>query len=27
KELGVFTVPIKIHTDVIAEIKVWVVKA
>lgn len=27
KELGVFTVPIKIHTDVTAEIKVWVVKA
>ncbi len=26
KELGVFTVPAKIHPDVIAEIKVWVVK-
>ncbi|MFC1716306.1 50S ribosomal protein L9 [Candidatus Poribacteria bacterium] len=27
KELGVFTVPAKIHPDVMAEIKVWVVKA
>lgn len=27
KELGVFTVPAKIHADVTAEIKVWVVKA
>ena len=27
KELGVFTVPVKIHSDVIANIKVWVVKA
>jgi len=27
KELGVFTVPAKIHADVAAEIKVWVVKA
>ncbi|MBD3183564.1 50S ribosomal protein L9 [Candidatus Poribacteria bacterium] len=27
KELGVFTVPAKIHTDIVAEIKVWVVKA
>ena len=26
KELGVFTVPAKIHPDVTAEIKVWVVK-
>jgi len=27
KELGVFTVPVKIHQDVTANIKVWVVKA
>ncbi len=27
KELGVFTVPVKIHSDVTANIKVWVVKA
>ena len=27
KELGVFTVPAKIHPDVTADIKVWVVKA
>lgn len=27
KELGVFTVPAKVHADVTAEIKVWVVKA
>ena len=27
KELGVFTVPAKIHPDVTANIKVWVVKA
>ena len=27
KELGVFTVPAKIHADVTADIKVWVVKA
>lgn len=27
RELGVFTVPVKIHSDVIANIKVWVVKA
>ncbi len=27
KELGVFTVPAKIHPDVIADIKVWVVKS
>ncbi len=26
KELGVFTVPAKIHPDVMADIKVWVVK-
>ena len=26
KELGVFTVPARIHPDVMAEIKVWVVK-
>ena len=27
KELGVFTVPAKIHPDIIADIKVWVVEA
>ena len=27
KELGVFTVPAKVHADVTAEIKVWIVKA
>ena len=27
KELGVFTVPAKIHPDVMADIKVWVVKS
>ena len=27
KELGVFTVPARIHPDVTADIKVWVVKA
>jgi len=27
KELGVFTVPVKIHSDVEANIKVWVVKS
>jgi len=27
KELGVFTVPVKVFQDVIANIKVWVVKA
>ncbi len=27
KELGVFTVPAKIHADVTAEIKVWIVKS
>ena len=27
KELGVFTVPAKIHADITADIKVWVVKA
>ena len=27
RELGVFTVPAKIHPDVTADIKVWVVKA
>ena len=26
KSLGIFTVPIKIHSDVIANLKVWVVK-
>ena len=26
KSLGIFTVPIKIHTDVTANLKVWVVK-
>ncbi|MGQ9611146.1 MAG: 50S ribosomal protein L9 [bacterium] len=27
KELGMFTVPIKLHADITANIKVWVVKA
>lgn len=27
KELGMFTVPVKLHADIIANIKVWVVKA
>ena len=27
KELGIFTVPAKVHPDVTADIKVWVVKA
>ncbi len=27
KELGLFTVPIKLHADITANIKVWVVKA
>ena len=26
KELGIYSVPIKLHTDVVAQIKVWVVK-
>ncbi len=26
KELGIYSVPIKLHTDVEAKIKVWVVK-
>lgn len=27
RELGVFTVPVRVHTDITANIKVWVVKA
>lgn len=27
KELGMFTVPVKLHADITANIKVWVVKA
>ena len=26
KELGVFSVPVKLHQDVTAEVKVWVIK-
>jgi large subunit ribosomal protein L9 len=27
KELGIFTVPIKLHPEVTANLKVWIVKA